>query len=69
MNRIKVELRSWFRMDSQNLFYTDIMKYNDNKYYTIFPGADFLEMLKDSSNQSFTVEGDKETFQRKNNFF
>lgn len=59
-------------MAFQNLFYIEIMKSKENKYYRIFPGADFLETLKDSSNQSFTVEGGKETFQRKkkkNSFF
>lgn len=55
-------------MDFQNLFYIEIMKYNENKYYTIFPGAVFLETLKDSSNQSFTMEGDK-NFLKEEEFF
>lgn len=46
-----------------------MMKYNDNKYFTSFLGADFLETLKDSPNQSFTRRGGQRNISKKEEGF
>jgi len=45
------------------------MKYHDNKYFIIFLGADFLETLKDSSNQSFVSREGQRNISNKKDFF